>query len=164
MPDLLIRQVTPSDLDRCFAIESLCYGPEGATRERIQIRIGEYSEGFLVAQRQDGLILGFVNSGATNKDDITDEAFKALVGHDPAGRNAVIFSLAVHPDFRKQGIAAALMNRFIEQMRVLERTAILLLCHVELIAYYQRFGFVHLGASASDHGGLHWHEMKLSLR
>lgn len=162
MLDLHIRQVMPADLDRCFAIEGVCYGPEGATRERIQIRIRDYPQGFLVGEH-NGLILGFINSGSTDKDDITDEALKALVGHKPDGRNIVVFSLAVHPDFQKQGIAAQLMQQFIKHAAEMGKAAVLLMCRVELIPYYQRFGFVYIGASASDHGGLQWHEMRLSL-
>jgi hypothetical protein len=30
-------------------------------------------------------------------------------------------------------------------------------------ADYERFGFVHMGESASTHGGAAWHEMALTL-
>lgn len=163
MQDLLIRQVKPDDLDACFGIESRCYGPEGATRERIQIRLTQYPQGFLVAER-DGRVIGFINSGVTDKDDISDEALKELRGHDPNGRNIVIFSLAVDPDYQKRGISVNLMEAFIERAAQLGKSAILLLCREELIAYYERFGFVLLGASASTHGGLAWHEMRRLLK
>ena len=162
MPELAIRQVTPDDLDRCFAIESACYGPEGATRERIARRIDSYPQGFLVAQR-DGDVVGFINSGSTDKDDISDEALKDLVGHDPAGRNIVIFSLAVLPQFQHQGIGRALMRQFIATATRLDKERILLLCRPELVAYYQHEGFLDRVESTSTHGGLRWHEMYLGL-
>ena len=34
---------------------------------------------------------------ATNKDDISDEGLKQLIGHDPHGKNLVVFALAVLP-------------------------------------------------------------------
>jgi ribosomal protein S18 acetylase RimI-like enzyme len=162
MLELVIRQVTRDDLDDCFAIESACYGPEGATRERIARRIDSYPQGFLVAVC-DGHVAGFVNSGSTDKDDISDEALKDLVGHEPAGRNIVIFSLAVRPQFQRQGIGWALMRQFIATAKRLDKQCILLLCRPELIVYYQRVGFVDRGPSRSTHGDLQWQEMCLLL-
>ena len=162
LSELRIRQVTGHDLERCTAIEAACYGPEGATRERIQKRIAQYPQGFLVAELRSRLV-GFVNSGSTHKDDITDEEFKDLVGHDPGGRNIVIFSLAVHPDFQRQGIANDLMQRFIQRAQELGKKCILLLCKQDLIDYYGRLGFMHRGESKSTHGGVQWHEMALAL-
>ena len=159
---LTLRQALPADLDRCAEIEAACYGPEGATRERIVTRIELYPEGFLVALL-DGQIVGFINSGSTTKDDLSDEALKDMVGHEPDGSNLVIFSLAVHPHFQKRGFAADLMRRFIEVAGQAGKAQILLMCRAELVPYYQRFGFVYRGESRSTHGGLDWHEMGLSL-
>lgn len=162
MAEILIRQVTMGDLYRCFAIESACYGPEGATRERIKKRIERYPRGFLVAQH-NRQVVGFVNSGATHKDDISDEALKDMIGHDPAGSNIVIFSLAVSPQFQSRGISKKLMHGFIDTSRSLNKNCILLLCKAELIPYYRQYGFFDRGQSKSMHGGLQWHEMKLFL-
>ena len=162
MAKLNIRRVTPDDLDPCFLIESACYGSEGAPRERIECRIELYPQGFLVAEL-DGQVVGFVNSGATHKDDISDEAFKEMVGHEAAGQNIVIFSLAVQPEFQGQGIARELMRRFIETARALKKERILLLCKSELVPYYRQYGFIHRGASPSGYAGLQWQEMYLAL-
>ena len=41
----VIRNVTPDDLDRCFAIETVAYeGDEAATREKIATRIATWPE------------------------------------------------------------------------------------------------------------------------
>ena len=112
---------------------------------------------------QAGVLIGMVNSGATNDDDISDEAFKRLVNHDSGGANIVIFSLAVLPAYQGQGIAAQLMRAFIEQSRQLGKRRILLICKPTLIAFYARFGFVDVGLSTSTHGGAAWHEMRLDL-
>lgn len=162
MSEMLVRRVTMDDLDRCFAIESACYGPEGATRERIKKRIEQYPQGFLVAE-QNRQVVGFVNSGSTCKDDISDEALKDMIGHDPVGKNIVIFSLAVAPQFQNRGISKKLMHGFIDTSRSLNKDCILLLCKPELIPYYRQFGFIDRGQSKSMHGGLQWHEMYLSL-
>lgn len=162
-PHFIIRQVLPADLDRCAEIEAACYGPEeGATRERIATRIELFPQGFLVALL-DGQIVGFINSGSTSKDDLGDEALKDMAGHEADGQNIIVFSLAVHPHFQKQGFAAQLMRRFIERAKQLGKARILLMCKAELIPYYQRFGFVYRGESNSTHGGLRWYEMALPL-
>jgi ribosomal protein S18 acetylase RimI-like enzyme len=157
-----IRQVTLNDLDACTEIESLCFGPYAASRQRIHKRISDYPQGFLVAERDDQ-VLGFVNSGALHHEDISDDALKELIGHDPDGLNTVIFALAVHPQYQKQGISVGLMEGFIQRASELGKTAVLLMCKESLIPYYERYGFRDLGASQSSYGGARWHEMRLTL-
>ena len=164
MNAITIRHVRPGDLDECFLVEISGFPPEeAATRETIKRRIETFPEGFLVAE-QNGRIVGILNSAATNKDDISDEELKQLVGHDPAGRNMVVFALAVLPEFQKQGIARQLMSRFVEEARRSNRKNILLMCKEHLVAYYERMGFEHRGLSKSMHGGAEWHEMRLALQ
>jgi len=43
------------------------------------------------------------------------------------------------------------------------KTDIYLICQTELVSMYAKYGFIHLGESDSEHGGLSWHEMSLSL-
>ncbi len=163
MPEIIIRNACAKDLDACIEIETNSFPPdEAASDESIRTRITTYPQGFLVAEK-NGCILGQINSGATSKNDITDEAFKKLVGHDPAGTSMVIFSLSVLPRFRHQGVAAALMDRFIIKARDMGKQNVLLLCKEKLIPFYRRFGFEDGGLSASTHGGAAWHEMRLGL-
>ena len=163
MPDIHIRQVLPADLDACHRLEAACFPEaEAASRGNIAVRIERFAQGFQVAET-DGRIVGHVNGGATNKDDITDEAFKALIGHEPGGRNAVVFSLAVDPASRRCGLGARLMDSFAEAMRDQGRERVLLLCKDVLVPFYSRLGFMDRGASASTHGGAAWREMALDL-
>ena len=162
--EILIRNVLPTDLDECFLVEISGFPPEeAATRETIRRRIETFPQGFLVAETQ-GKVVGMLNSASTHKDDISDEELKQLVGHDPDGKNLVVFALAVLPEFQKQGIARRLMSRCLEEARRCGRENVLLMCKQHLIAYYASMGFVHLGLSKSTHGGAEWHEMRLSLR
>lgn len=163
MNTILIRHVLPQDLDDCFSVETSAFPPEeAATRETIQLRMQAFPEGFLVAQI-DGRVIGMLNSGVTDKDDISDEELKQLIGHHPDGRNMVVFALAVLPEYQKQGIARQLMARFVEEARQRGKENILLLCKQHLIPYYERLGFSHGGLSKSTHGGAEWHEMRLEL-
>jgi len=164
MLDVIIRTVREQDLDRCFEIESVSYsGDEAATKDKILKRIKNYPEGFIVLEN-DGEIIGFINSGATHEVELSDEEFKELIGHDPDGKYVVILSVVVHPDYQGKGMASKLMNSFIDRMKALGKSNIYLICQTELIDMYARYGFVSLGASDSDHGGLSWNEMSLSLQ
>ena len=160
--DIKIRHVKEYDLDACYAIESTCYTTDAATIEKIQKRIQLFPEGFLVSELK-GQIVGMINSGSTNKEDITDEAFKDMVGHVKDGKNIVIFSLAVLPEFQGTGVSKKLMSRFMEVSKDLGKKKILLICKSNLIPYYQKYGIFYGGKSKSILGGFEWHEMYLPL-
>ncbi|MEN8199782.1 MAG: GNAT family N-acetyltransferase [Thermodesulfobacteriota bacterium] len=163
MGEIKIREAKPADLDRCFEIETVSYqGNEAASREKILKRITTYPEGFVVLEENQE-IAGFINCGATHKVELSDEAFKELIGHDPEGEHIVIMSVVVHPDYRGRGFANQLMEHFIAKMRGLNKSSLYLICQTALIAMYSRQGFTYIGESESDHGGLSWHEMSLSL-
>jgi ribosomal protein S18 acetylase RimI-like enzyme len=164
MNKILIRNVLPKDLDECYLVETSGFPPEeAATRETIKLRIDTFPQGFFVAE-MSGRVVGMLNSAATNKDDISDEELKQLIGHDPQGKNLVVFALAVLPEFQKQGIASQLMSRFVEEARQSKKKNVLLMCKQHLVAYYERMGFAHAGLSRSKHGGAEWHEMRLVLQ
>lgn len=163
MSNLTIRIVNKMDLNRCFEIEKAAYaGEEAATKEKILQRIQTYPEGFIVLENNNEVI-GFINSGATHKVALSDDEFKELIGHDPSGKHIVIMSVVVHPSFQGKGMAGQLMESFIETMKQSGKADIYLICQTELIDMYTKYGFIYLGQSDSDHGGLSWHEMSLSL-
>lgn len=163
MSNLTIRSVKKEDLDRCYEIESVSYGgDEAASKEKISKRIETYPEGFVVLENEKEII-GFINSGATHKVELSDEEFKELIGHDPSGKHIVIMSVVVHPKYQGQSMTSKLMKSFINSMRELDKSEIYLICQTELIDMYAKYGFIHLGESESEHGGLSWHEMSLSL-
>jgi ribosomal protein S18 acetylase RimI-like enzyme len=157
------RTARPTDADCCFHIETSAYeGAEAATRERIATRIDLYPEGFILLET-DGAIAGFINSGCAHVVEMSDEAFKELVGHDPTAPNVVIMSVAVAPTHQGKGLSKALMVEFIERMRALGKTTIHLMCKDRHVALYEKFGYRYLRPSASDHGGMAWHEMSMDL-
>lgn len=162
MTNVIIRHVTEQDLDACYAVESVCYTSDAATRGKIQKRIELFPEGFLVAELY-GRIIGMINRGSTNKEDITDEAFKDMVDHVKDGRNIVIFSLAVLPEFQGNGVSKKLMSKFLGVSKDLKKEKIDLICKSNLIPYYQKYGFFYGGKSKSTHGGFEWYEMYLPL-
>lgn len=159
-----VRQVKLKDLEACYQLESICFpAEEAASKDNVKIRISQYPEGFCVLEKE-GTIIGHINSGCTNKEDITDEAFKALIGHDVDGENAVIFSVAIHPQNRGEKYGHILLQHFIEVCKMRCKKAILLLCKTDLVPYYKSVGFEYAGLSQSTHGGAQWHEMKHLLK
>jgi ribosomal protein S18 acetylase RimI-like enzyme len=160
---LTLRNVAEKDLDRCFEIETVSYaGDEAASKEKILTRIQTYPEGFVVLEN-DNEIIGFINSGATDDVQLSDEEFKELIGHDTNGRCIVIMSVVVHPDYQGKSMASVLMKHFIEAMQNMGKEEVFLICQTELIGLYEKFGFILMGESDSEHGGLSWHEMSLNL-
>jgi len=164
MSSINMRLVTEQDLERCFKIETESYaGDEAASKEKILKRIKTYPEGFIILENEEEII-GFVNSGATHKVELSDEEFKELVGHDPSGLHIVIMSVVIHPKYQRRGFANLLLNHFIGAMKEMGKSNIYLICQTELIDLYAHHGFKHLGESGSNHGGLSWHEMSLQLK
>ena len=163
MNEIQIREVNINDLDRCYDIETISYGgDEAASREKIRKRIETFPQGFIVLEHKE-TIAGFINCGACNAVELSDEEFKELVGHDSAGKHVVILSVVVHPDFQGKGYAKSLMDAFLLKMRELDKEDIFLICQTSLIKMYEKSGFKYIGESQSDHGGLKWHEMVLAL-
>lgn len=160
---LSIRQGRIEDLEMCYKLESETFPEEeAASKENIRIRLERYSEGFIVGEAE-GRIIAHINSGSTSKEDITDEAFKGLTGHEEGGENIVIFSVAVEPGYQRRGLAGQMMRGFVVRARELRKRRILLLCKEELIPMYEKMGYQKGGLSASTHGGARWYEMEYSL-
>lgn len=159
----VFRNALPDDADRCFDIEASAYeGNEAANLAKIKKRIGMYPQGFLVLE-VDGQIAGFINCGCAHNVEMSDEAFKELVGHDPDAPNVVIMSVVIDPLFQGQGLSRALMVEFVERMKQMGKRTIHLMCKEHHVPLYERFGYHYVQPSASDHGGMTWHEMSMAL-
>ena len=163
MPALTLRNARPADAARCFAIETGAYeGDEAATLEKIATRIRLYPEGFLVLEA-GGEVVGFINGGCAHEVVMSDEAFKELVGHSPQAPNVVIMSVVVDPVHQGKGCSTTLMNAFVQRMRALDKRTIHLMCKDRHVQLYERMGYRYVQPSASDHGGMAWHEMVMDL-
>lgn len=160
----IFRNATAQDTDRCFQIETEAYeGDEAATREKIAIRIEQYSQGFQIMEL-GGLVIGFINCGCAHKVVMSDEAFKELIGHDSEAPNVVIMSVVIDPAHQGKGYASLMMRTFIQSMRAKGKRSIHLMCKERHVALYARMGYRYVQPSASDHGGMSWHEMVMDIQ
>ncbi|ORM61838.1 GNAT family N-acetyltransferase [Pantoea rodasii] len=163
MSKLMFRSATPADVDRCFIIETEAYeGDEAATREKIATRIAQYPQGFMCLEI-DGEIAGFINAGCAWDVVMSDEAFKELVGHDAAAPNVVIMSVVLDPNYQGKGYATLMMQQFIAIMKEMNKQTLHLMCKTHHVDLYKKFGYQYIKPSDSDHGGMAWHEMLMTL-
>jgi GNAT superfamily N-acetyltransferase len=106
-------------------------------------------------------VVGFINGMVTSSGTISDAMFVDASLHEETGAWQAVFGLDVLPSHRHRGYAAKLIEHFAAHARSEGRRGVILTCKENLIGYYQRFGFVDLGVSASEHGGAAWHDMAL---
>lgn len=162
--DYRIRNVKIEDLDAVTEVEALCFPEaEAAPRKALALRIGTFPDSFFVAEADDGKIIGFINGCVTGERTIRDEMFEDESLHDADGAYQSIFGLDVIEPWRRQGVAAALMNHMIGAAKKCGRKGLILTCKDRLIPYYEKFGYRSLGVSQSVHGGAVWYDMILEL-
>ncbi|MBP1963458.1 GNAT family N-acetyltransferase [Paenibacillus aceris] len=146
-------------------IEMTVYAKESAaTREAFQMRKQVFGSYFLVAETEFGSehpIVGVANGVKLNHKDLADESIKQGVEYDVNGRYFCLLTIAVHPNYQRQGIASQLLKQIIDTAREEGLAGIVLMCEEHLIPFYKKHGFCYLSPSASEHGGVQWHEMHL---
>jgi len=163
MPALTLRNALPADAARCYEIEITAYeGDEAATLEKIATRIALYPQGFLILEA-DSEVVGFINGGCAHEVMMSDEAFKELVGHSAEAPNVVIMSVVVDPAHQGKGYSKVLMSEFVQRMRAMGKRTIHLMCKERHVPLYNRMGYTYVQPSPSDHGGMAWHEMLMTL-
>lgn len=158
-----IRLAKLEDLEHITKIERICFPvAEAATAADFQKRFDAFGECFLVADNGNEVI-GFVNGCVTDKPILSDELYYNPKLHISSGGYQTVFGLDVLPEYRGQGVAAQLLNEFIELAKQRNQKGMILTCKDHLIHYYEKFGFVHQGISDSSHGGAVWHDMLMEF-
>ena len=159
----LVRTATPVDLDEIAALEALCFPEaEAAPREAFAWRLAAYPSHFLLLEK-GGRIVSFVNGPVTRERDLVDPMYELPAFHREDAPWQMVFGVVTRPDYRRRGYAGMLLERFAEQARREGRKGIVLTCKTEKVPFYERFGFVDEGVSASLHGGVPWRQMRLTF-
>lgn len=161
-----LRQVRSDDAQAAAEIEAICFPPsEACTLPIMKERIALASDAFLVAvERETDQMIGFINALCTDEKSLRDELFTDTRLHDPAGRNVMICSVSVRPQYQKQGIAREMMRNFLGWQKKLGKQQAILTCVPGKVKMYEKFGFTDLGESKSSWGGEKWHEMCCALK
>lgn len=160
---LKIRPGTPEDLDLLAAAEAECFPPdEAATREQLRERLATYAQHFWLLFDGDELA-AYIDGPVTDHADLEDAMYEDASCHDPNGRWQMIFGLGTLPGHRRNGCAAALLYRMVQNARVQGRLGVVLTCRDHMVPYYAKFGFKNEGLSRSVHGGGEWLQMRLTF-
>ena len=162
--EIVIRTASMADLDAIALVEAECFpAAEAATREEFAERLEHYADHFWLMFRGNRLI-SFVDGFVTDEADLRDEMYADASMHDPKGAWQMIFGVNTVPDCRRRGYAGQLIERAISDARRQGRKGLVLTCKPEKVAYYAKFGFRDEGVSPnSTHGGVVWHQMRLTF-
>lgn len=158
-----IRCAAPGDLGAVAAVEAACFpAAEAATPDALAARLAVYPSHFLLLW--DGAELaGFINGMPTSEPDLRDAMYDDATLADEAGAWQMVFGLDVAPAYRGRGLSGMLLRALIDQARREGRRGVVLTCKAGLRGLYARFGFVDEGVSGSTHGGVVWHQMRLTF-
>ena len=157
-----IRTATFKDLDAVSAVEAACFpAAEAATPAEFAERLRHYGSHFWLMFDGEKLI-GFVDGMVTDKADLSDDLYAQASLHNENGAWQMIFGVNTLPEYRRRGVAAALLERAIADAKAQGRKGLVLTCKERLVAYYAGFGFADEGVTEkSTHGGAVWHQMRL---
>ena len=158
-----IRTATMADLPRVAAVEAACLpAAEAATEADFAARLAVYPNHFWLLE-QDGELISFINGMVSDEPDLRDEMYADASLHDESGAWQMIFGVNTMPQYRRQGMAARVMERVIADAKAQGRKGCVLTCKDRLVHYYETFGFRNEGVSSSTHGGVVWYAMRLTF-
>lgn len=156
-----LRHARPGDLAALAAVEAACFPPaEAAGPAALAARLAAFPQQFLLLWDGDTLA-GFINGMPTDAPDLCDEMYENAALADARGAWQMIFGLDVAPAYRGRGLAGQMLDALIAQARAEGRRGLVLTCKPSLRGLYARHGFADEGVSASQHGGVLWHQMRL---
>lgn len=158
-----IRTATLQDLDAVAALEAACFPPaEAATRRSLEERLKVFGQHFLLLTQGEELI-GFINGMVTDLPDLEDRMYEQADLHNEQGAWQMIFGLDVREEDRCRGYGARLIRAMTEHARSQGRRGLVLTCKDYRLAYYAKLGFSDEGFCGSVHGGVRWHQMRLTF-
>ena len=159
-----IRNGRISDVDELTAIEAECFpAAEAAERKSFEDRLKHYADHFWILDDDNGKIISFVNGMVTDEEHLTDKMYENASMHNENGAWQMIFGVNTLLEYRKKGYAETVLRRVIDDAKKHGRKGLVLTCKEKLIHFYGKLGFVDEGVSDSEHGGVVWHEMRLTF-
>ena len=147
------RNVKAEEADQAIEIENICFPPNEACSPKSMTE--------RASQAQE--IAGFLNGIATDEEVFRDEFFTDITLHNRKGKNIMLLGLDVLPEYRGQGLAREIMERYLKREKECGRRRVVLTCLDEKVKMYEKMGYKDLGISGSVWGGEKWHDMEYLL-
>lgn len=152
---------TMEDLNEIMDLERAGFNKEEAGSEEVyKDRINKLHDTFLTIKNDSGKLIGFVVGPAVKNRFVQDEMYDDTPLNLSQGGHQLIFTIAISPDYRGQGIGSKLLSEFENIARKNHRESIALTCLEGKIPFYEKNGFVDQGVSASSHGNEIWYNME----
>jgi ATP-binding cassette subfamily B protein len=166
MREMKLTHARPEDAGQLADLESRCFPEcEAASGKQIEERIGMYGNHFVLLKDDDDRIVAYADGMVSNVGDLFDTMYEDAFLHKEDGRWQMIFGVGTDPAYRHQGLAGKVMHQMIQEAKEQNRYGLVLTCKDELVPFYSSFGFEDEGiSSSSNHGGVKWHQMRLSLK
>lgn len=161
---MTIRTAQPGDLQAIAALEAACFpAAEAATPQALERRLEVFAAHFLLLLNEKGELVGFINGMVTDLPDLEDRMYEQAELHNEQGAWQMIFGLDVREQDRRKGFGAWLVQAMTEHARSQGRRGLVLTCKEHRLVYYASLGFVDEGFCGSVHGGVRWHQMRLTF-
>ncbi|CAM9660009.1 unnamed protein product [Choristocarpus tenellus] len=178
--DLKVRELVEADLQAVTALEAASFPPdEAASPENLRFRQANagafFLEGRLCQDGNDneeqgtsssdgymgsgGKLVGFVCGTCCPGSELSHES---MSDHDPSGPTLCIHSVVVDQQYRRSGIASALLKAYVEQIETTQPgiQRIVLISKAHLVPMYESCGFRLRGQSTVVHGKDPWFELR----
>lgn len=160
---MIIRTATLNDLNEIHNVEAECFSKaEAASKKEFEERLIYSPNHFWLIFEEEKLV-AFIDGFVSDEKDLRDEMYENASLHDENGSWQMIFGVNTLPEYRKQGYATKLINQIIDCAQKENKSGVVLTCKEHLLGYYSKFGFVDEGISESQHGGVVWHQMRLTF-
>ena len=159
------RNIKQNEAEEAAEIERICFPPnEACSKKHMKDRVAGIADLFLVViDKENGKMAGFLNGLATDEVVLKDEFFTDAGLHNPEGKNIMLLGLDVLPEYRGQGLAREIMERYLKREQEVGRKRVVLTCLDEKVKMYEKMGYKDLGISGSVWGGEKWHDMEYVL-
>lgn len=113
----MIRTMTENDIDTVVLIEQIAWGEAAASKEQIQQRFSVFPEGSVVAENEDGKLIGYASSqlvaqiSTKSWNEQTDNGYITNT-HVPNGQIAYGVSMSALPEAASYGVGAHVINHY----------------------------------------------------
>ncbi len=124
---MIIEKMNPSHVAQIAQLEKICFS-------------APWSEKSIDSELQNKLALWLVA--------MEEETVAGYIGSQTVMDETDMMNVAVHPDFRRQGIAEALVNTLVEQLKEMGSHCLTLevrASNTPAIALYEKLGFSEIG-------------------